>query len=170
MSVNGTNIETNVDGTGRFTLTGVPSGTIVLNFSGRGINASVTLRGVNTGDQIDIEVRLDGNGARLDSEHRRHGEGGGEGENRDADDDDDDEGEEKTLPNGMTEVEGNVANLSGACPALTFRLGTRMVRTSSTTVYEHITCSGMKNAIRIEAIGRLQSDGTLAATGIEGYY
>lgn len=78
VSVNGTNIETNVDGTGHFTLNGVPSGTIVLNFTGRGVNASVTLRGVSAGDQIEIDIRLDASGARVDSENRHRGEGNGE--------------------------------------------------------------------------------------------
>jgi len=71
VSVNGTSIATNVDGTGHFMLDGVPSGTIVLNFSGRGVDASVTLRGVNAGDKIDIDVRLDGGGARVDSDRRQ---------------------------------------------------------------------------------------------------
>jgi hypothetical protein len=166
VSVNGTNIETNVDGTGHFTLNGVPSGTIVLNFTGRGVDASVTLRGVSTGDQIEIEVRLEGSGARVESENRHRREGNGED-----DDDDDDENEEvRTLPDGTMKLEGAASSLSGACPTLTFRLESQMVRTTSGTSYEHIQCSGIKNGIELEVYGRMQTDGSLTATAIQPEY
>lgn len=162
VSVNGTNIETMVDGTGHFTLNGVPSGTIVLNFTGRGVNASVTIRGVNTGDQIDIDVRLDNGSARLESDrrHRRDGD--------DGDDDDDDDNEVRTLPDGTIKVEGNVVSLGGACPTLTFGLASKMVRTNSATVFDDITCSSIRNSIRIEVLGRPQADGVILATKVDG--
>jgi hypothetical protein len=159
VSVNGTNIETNVDGTGHFTLNGVPSGTIVLNFSGRGINASVTLRGVNTGDQIDIDVSLNGGSARVDGE-RRNGDDQGED-----DDDDDHDGD----GDGLIEVTGAVSNLGGTCPSLRFMVGSRSVKTSSTTAFEDIRCGGIQNTTRVEVKGRLDAaDGLLAATRVEG--
>lgn len=155
VSVNGTNIETNVDGTGHFTLNGVPSGTIVLNFSGRGVNASVTLRGVNTGDQIDIDVSLNGGNARVNGERRN---GDDQGENDDDDEDD-----------GQIDVKGAVSNLGGACPSLRFMVGSRSVKTSSTTVFEDIRCGGVQNTTRVEVKGRIDpADGLLAATRVEG--
>ena len=161
VSVNGTNIETNVDGTGHFTLNGVPSGTIVLNFTGRGVNASVTLRGVSTGDQIEIEVRLDGSGARVESENRHRREGNGE-------DDDDDENEEvRTLPDGTMKLEGAALSLSGACPALTFGLASKIVKTNSSTIFDDIRCSSITNMTRLEVLGRPQGDGTILATKVE---
>jgi hypothetical protein len=155
VSVNGTNIETNVDGTGHFTLNGVPSGTIVLNFSGRGVNASVTLRGVSTGDQIEIDVRLENGGARLESDHRRRGE-----------EDDDDDNEGRSLPEGTNEVEGTVSSLTGTCPALAFRLASRIVATNSATIFDNITCAAIRNATRLEVIGRPQADGVFLATKV----
>lgn len=168
VSVNGTNIETNVDGTGHFTLNEVPSGTIVLNFTGRGVNASITLRGVSTGDQIEIEVRLEGSSARVESENRHRREGDGDDDDDDdGNDDNDDDNEGRNLPDGVIEIEGDVANLAGACPALTFRVSSRMVRTTGSTIFEHITCSGIKNATRLEVLGRPQADGVLVATKVE---
>jgi hypothetical protein len=163
VSVNGTNIETNVDGTGHFTLNGVPSGTIVLNFTGRGVNASVTLRGVSTGDQIEIEVRLEGSGARVESENRHRREGDGED-----DDEDDDENEEvRTLPDSTIKVEGAALSLSGTCPTLTFGLASKIVKTNSSTIFDDIRCSSITNMTRLEVLGRPQGDGTILATKVE---
>ena len=77
--VMGTDISTTLDGQGRFTLTGVPGGTIQLQFSGPGTNATVTIAGISESDQIDITVRIDGNNARLDSERRRSNGNNGNG-------------------------------------------------------------------------------------------
>jgi len=159
VSINGTNIETSVDGTGHFTLNGVPAGTIVLNFSGRGVNASVTLRGVSTGDQIEIDVRLENGGARLESDHRRRGD-------NDNDDDNESNNEGRRLPEGTIEVEGAVSTLTGSCPALAFRLGSTTVATSSSTIFDNITCAAIRNATRLEVIGRPQADGVLVATKV----
>lgn len=165
VSVNGTKIETNVDGTGHFTLDGVPAGTIVLNFTGRGVNASITLRGVSAGDKIEIDVRLEGSGARVESENRKRGEGGNEGERRDNDNDDDDR-EGRPLPDGVIEIEGDVSSLVGTCPVLAFRLGARTVRTTSSTIFDNIACSAIKNATALEVLGRPQADGVLLATKV----
>jgi hypothetical protein len=76
--VMGTDIATAVDGQGRFTLTGVPGGTIQLQFTGPNTNALVTLAGISPSDRIEITVHITGNNARLDSERRRdNGNGNG---------------------------------------------------------------------------------------------
>src|SRR5436190_9430888 len=46
ISIVGTGISTNADNQGQFTLDNVPSGTVVLNFSAPGANATATLQGV----------------------------------------------------------------------------------------------------------------------------
>lgn len=79
-------------------------------------------------------------------------------------------GEGNGLAAGIIEVEGDVSNLSGTCPSLTFRLAGRAVRTSSSTIFEHITCSAIRNASHLEVLGRPQADGSLTATGVEGPY
>jgi carboxypeptidase family protein len=71
VTISGTNISTNVDGNGQFTLTGVPPGDVTMQFSGPGISASITLKGVTADQQITIDVTLNGTSARLDSDTRR---------------------------------------------------------------------------------------------------
>jgi hypothetical protein len=73
-------------------------------------------------------------------------------------------------PGGIIEIEGDVSRLSGGCPALTFRLGSQLVRTTSSTIFEHIKCSEVKNGSELEVYGRMQGDSSLTATGIQPEY
>src|SRR5262245_56129989 len=70
VTIQGTNISTRVDGTGQFTMDGVPPGTVTLTFAGEGVSASITLNNVAAGDEIRIEVRLNGTSARIEAETR----------------------------------------------------------------------------------------------------
>ena len=74
ISIVGTGISTNADNQGQFTLDNVPSGTVVLNFSAPGANATATLQGVGTNDRVQITVTVNGNNAHVDSEHHNNGE------------------------------------------------------------------------------------------------
>ena len=74
ISVVGTGISTNADNQGQFTLNDVPAGTVVLNFSAPGANATATLQGVGPGDRVQITVTVNGNNAHIDSEHHNNGE------------------------------------------------------------------------------------------------
>ena len=167
VSVNGTNIETTVDGTGHFELSGVPSGTIVLSFTGRGVNASVTIREVTTGDRIEIAVRIEGGGARVESENRRREDDNGD-DDRDRNGNNRDDGSEKRSSDGAMSIEGSVSTLSGSCPALRFRLASWTVVTNRATLFEHITCAAIKSGSRLEVQGRSQADGSLLATAVDG--
>jgi len=152
VTINGTNISTMVDGAGQFTMNGVPPGTVTLTFTGEGVSASLTLNNVNAGDEIRIEVRLNGNSARIESETRRQG-----GDDEDDDDADRDE---------ANEVEGTVSALSGTCPAVTFTVGTRVVKTGNATVFDD-PCTGIRNGVRVEVRGTRASDGTFTAARVE---
>jgi hypothetical protein len=147
VTINGTNISTMVDGAGQFTMNGVPPGTVTLTFTGEGVSASLTLNNVNAGDEIRIEVRLNGSSARIESETRR------------GDDDDNDRDE-------ANEVKGIVSTLSGTCPALTFTVGTRVIRTGSTTIFDD-RCTEIRNGVRVEVKGTRTNDGTFTATRVE---
>ena len=151
VTINGTNISTMVDGAGQFTMNGVPPGTVTLTFTGEGVSASITLNNVNAGDEIRIDVRLNGNSARIESETRRQGD----------DDDDDDEDRDEA-----NEVKGMVSALSGTCPALTFTVGTRLVRTGSATVFDD-RCTHVKIGVRVEVRGTRVNDGTFTASRVE---
>jgi hypothetical protein len=157
VTINGTNISTEVDGSGRFELNGVPPGTVEMTFSTDSMSATLRLSGIEEGDVIEIEVRLDGNRVMLDSERRDRDDDGDEGE-----DDNEDEDEDEF------ETRGVVAGLTGTCPALTFTLGTRTIKTSSNTKFEDISCSGIQNGSRVEIEGRVDSDGaTILASEVE---
>lgn len=151
VTIQGTNISTMVDGGGQFTMNGVPPGTVTLTFTGEGVSASITLNNVQAGDEIRIEVRLNGTNARIESENRRHGD----------DDDDDDENRDEA-----NEVKGTVSALSGTCPALTFTVGTRVVRTGSATVFDD-RCTDVRNGVRVEVNGTRMNDGTFTAARVE---
>ena len=74
ISIVGTGISTNADNQGQFALDNVPSGTVVLNFSAPGANATATLQGVGPNDRVQITVTVNGNNAHIDSEHHNNGE------------------------------------------------------------------------------------------------
>jgi Domain of unknown function (DUF5666) len=74
ISVIGTGISTNADNQGQFTLNDVPSGTVVLNFTAPGSNATATLQGVGPDDRVQITITVNGNNAHVDSEHHNNGE------------------------------------------------------------------------------------------------
>ncbi|OFW37751.1 MAG: hypothetical protein A3F70_02245 [Acidobacteria bacterium RIFCSPLOWO2_12_FULL_67_14] len=67
-----------------------------------------------------------------------------------------------------TELKGTVASLtpSPACPSVTFTIGTTVVTTSSTTIYEGVTCATLANNLRVEVEGTL-SGTTLVAAKVE---
>ena len=224
VTIAGTDISTTVDGSGQFTLTGVPPGTVTLQFSGPGVSATITLTGVTAGDRIHVEVTLTNSGARVDSESRHRDDNGREIEGHitainatartiqvggttinvpesakihsgtkvltfadlkvgqevevhgaldgttfkatdvaiedDEDDNDDDDRDE------LTEVSGTVSGLTGTCPALTFVVRDRTVKTSSATRFDD-GCATIKNTVRVEVKGQIAADGSLTASRVE---
>ena len=68
VTIAGTTISTQVDGAGQFTLSGVPSGPVQLEFRGPGVNATITIT-VSGTEQIQIAVTVSGNSARVESQH-----------------------------------------------------------------------------------------------------
>lgn len=73
VSIQGTDLQTTADGSGHFSLSGVPAGDVGLQFSGTGINAQVSLPAVQSTETIDLSVSLDGGSATIESEHRSGG-------------------------------------------------------------------------------------------------
>lgn len=67
VTIEGTNISSTVDGNGNFTLTNVPAGTVQLHFQGRGADAMLTISGIQSNDNLQITVTLNGRNANLDS-------------------------------------------------------------------------------------------------------
>jgi hypothetical protein len=63
VSVSGTALQTTTDGSGRFTLSGVPSGRVELRFEGPGVDARLELDGVQSGQTVTVTVRVTGSSA-----------------------------------------------------------------------------------------------------------
>jgi hypothetical protein len=63
VSVTGTALQTTTDGSGRFTLSGVPSGRVELRFEGGGIDARLELEGLQSGQTLTLTVRVSGSSA-----------------------------------------------------------------------------------------------------------
>jgi hypothetical protein len=157
VTVVGTNISTTIDGSGRFQLTNVPVGDVQLKFVATGLDATLTLRGVEAGDQIDIRVRISDSSIRLEAERRERRQG------RDDEDDDEDEDDDRD----EDEFKGMVSALTGTCPTITFTLNSITVKTTSATRYEDGTCARVRNNVRVEVHGRRQTDGSIQAEEIE---
>ena len=143
VSIVGTNISTTTDGQGQFTLNNVPTGTVTLSFTAPGSSATITLTGIGPEDKVQITVTLNGNNARVDSEH--HSSPG----------------------NNEGEVEGVVSATTGACPSLTFTVNTTKVTTNSATTFRDGICTDVKDGARVEVKGTRQADGSILATRVE---
>jgi hypothetical protein len=63
VSVTGTSLQTTTDGSGRFTLAGVPAGRAELRFEGPGVDARLEVEGLQTGQTTTLTVRLSGSSA-----------------------------------------------------------------------------------------------------------
>ena len=108
ITIVGTNITVDVSGDGTFTLKNVPSGNVVLQITGPGVNATITLNDLQTGQLVTITVNVNGATAEVDSDRRSKG--------------------------GEEQVEGRVESLPPTTPAGDFVVAGRTVRTDATTV------------------------------------
>jgi hypothetical protein len=128
----------------------VPPGDVQLKFTATGLDATVTLAGVQANDRIDIKVRVTDTSVRIEAELRDR--------KRDDDDDDDDDDDE---------LEGVVSALSGTCPAVTFTVNGTTVKTTAATTFDDGTCAHVQNNVRVDVKGVRQTDGSLQATRVE---
>jgi hypothetical protein len=73
VTVVGTNLSSSVDTLGHFEITGVPSGTIKLQFTDATVNATVEIANVGSDDLIQIRVTVTGSTATVESQQRSTG-------------------------------------------------------------------------------------------------
>ena len=66
-----------------------------------------------------------------------------------------------------TDLKGSVGNLSGSCPALSFRVKGVLVTTDAQTDYDKGTCQSIKNGLDVDVKGRLQPNGSVHAEEIK---
>jgi hypothetical protein len=144
VSIAGTNISTTTDGQGVFTLNNVPEGTVTLNFTAPGSSATITLTGIGPDDKVQISVTLNGNSAKVDSEH--HSSPG----------------------NDKKEFQGRISSIDAA--AKSFQIPGLTVKTTAATTIRHgnrtFQFSDLKVGDHVQARG--SKDGTtLTATEIK---
>ena len=144
VTIVGTGISTTADNQGQFTLNNVPSGTLQLNFTGPGSNATVTLTGVGPNDKVQIAVTVNGNSAHVDSEHH------------------------SSPDNNKREFQGRITSIDPT--AKSFEIPGLTVKVTTTTVIRHgdktILFANLKVGDHIEARGT--KDGTtLTATEVK---
>ena len=144
VTVVGTSLQAMTDGSGNFTLNGVPPGKVELRFQGSGVDARLTIDGLSDGQTLTLTVRVEGNNA------SRVGEG---------DDDDDEQGE--------VEFDGTVTLLNP------LTIGGRRVTTNSATRFlgDHNdpvpSSQVLRVGNRVEVEGRAQADGSVLAEKIK---
>ena len=144
VSVVGTGISTMADNGGKFTLTNVPGGTVQLNFTGPGSNATVTLTGVGPDDKVQIAVTVNGNSAHVDSEHH------------------------SAPANSNREFTGRITSIDTS--AKSFQIPGLTVKTTAATVIRHgnktVLFSDLKVGDHIQARGTMDGT-TLTATEVK---
>ena len=163
VTVVGTSISTTVDRSGRFQLTNVPTGDVQLNFKGTGLDATLTVKGVQTGDLIDIAVRLTDNSIRIEADRRQPRGNGDNDDDDDSDDDDSDDDSDSDSDddrNDNGEFRGVVSNLTGTCPSITFNLNgmTGVAFKTGTATRFDSACASIQNNLTVEVRGRRQAN------------
>ena len=157
VTVVGTSISTTVDRSGRFQLSNVPTGDVQLNFKGTGLDATLTVKGVQTGDLINITVRLTDNSIRIEADRRQPR---GNGDNDDDDDSDDDSDSDSDDGNDNADFRGVVSNVTGTCPSITFNLNgmTGVAFKTGTATRFDSACASIQNNLTVEVRGRRQAN------------
>lgn len=73
VTIAGTNLSASVDVNGRFEITGVPAGTVQLQFRDTSVNATVQIANVGVEELIQVRITLSGTSATIVSEERTTG-------------------------------------------------------------------------------------------------
>jgi uncharacterized protein DUF5666 len=66
-----------------------------------------------------------------------------------------------------SEIRGAISGLTGACPNLSFSVGTQGVITDASTRFKDRECSGIRNGQSVEVHGIRQADGRVLARDVE---
>ena len=68
---------------------------------------------------------------------------------------------------GEAEVSGAVTSKTGACPAISFKIGTTSVTTSAKTAFKGSTCATLANGTKVEVTGAKQITGVVLASRVQ---
>jgi hypothetical protein len=138
VSVVGTAITTMADGSGRFTLSNVPAGSVQLRFEGSGCDARLAIDGLQSGQTLTITVHVSGSSATMTTGDDEDGELSGTVE---------------SVGSGRLVVSGKTVTVD----ASTRILGDKGVA---------LTLADVKVGARVEVEGTRQADGSILATKI----
>ena len=139
VSVTGTSLQTVTDGSGRFTLQDVPPGRVELHFEGSGVDARLTLDGLQSGQTLTVTVRVSGSSASMVDEHE-----------------------------GEVELKGKVDSVGASSLVVAGKTvhvdaSTRLLDSKGMP----IPLSGFKQGDFVEVEGTSQSDGSVLATKVK---
>jgi hypothetical protein len=137
VSIVGTSISAMIDGSGRFTLQNVPSGDVALAFTGNGVDARITITGVDMNDQIRIVVRVNGNVIDVDQNEHEKANNEAEIEGRVA--------STSCTTNPATIVVGTVTPMTVNVQAARIRHGATSLTCSQIQVNDHVEAHGTMN-------------------------
>ncbi len=138
VTIVGTNLSAVVDASGNFTINNVPDGDVQLRFSGTGTDATLTVSGVITGEEIRLTVTISGGSASVQTVVRQ-----------DLD--------------KKVEIEGRVT--SGACAL--FVVNGMNIATNAATQYVQGTCASIVSGVKVHIKGTRQADGSVLAQQIK---
>ena len=138
VTVVGTTITASVNPNGTFTLTNVPPGDIQLHFTGAGTDATLTVTGVNGGDELRITVEVSGNTATLQNVTRK---------------------------DKLNKVEIEGAVVSGTCAS--FVVNGTTITTDAATQYSKGTCANVVAGALVQIKGSTMPDATVRATEVK---
>lgn len=108
---------------------------------------------------VETTDGIDGWGAFGEGKDKDRDKDKGKGGDRDADDGAD--------ADTVVKIEGVVATVTGACPAVTFVVSRHSVVTNALTTYEHGACAQLVARAAVEVRAVRQADGTLVAHTVE---
>lgn len=136
VKVRGTDITAPVSPTGEFVLEGVPAGDVKLEFTG---GATALIGNVNTGDRIDIQVRISGATGVVESAVQIRSD-------------------------STTFVDGTVTSVSGSCPNRTIVVNDW---TLTLTNSNQGTCPDVRVGVKVKIRGNFTSSKTIVIVKIE---
>ena len=71
-----------------------------------------------------------------------------------------------TTGTATSTVTGTIRAFGGSCPALTFTLEGKTIKTNATTSFRDVACTALKNDVRVTVVGTSQADGSVLATTV----
>jgi hypothetical protein len=71
-----------------------------------------------------------------------------------------------TTGTATSTVTGTIRAFGGSCPALTFTLEGKTIKTNATTSFRDVACTALKNDVRVTVVGTTQADGSVLATTV----